>query len=160
MNILKKTTVYIIILLVCETNILYATTNNTDTSQRQGNPMQMLDNFSNKVNQTDRIQDTAFNDTSNIQWQYASEFKITNTLDNIRVQIAPYIQRTMYIWLSLAVLGIIYNGFLMVTKPIWSDGEIWKVKERLIKISKGVFLLTGFYIIIQLLLATIWYVLQ
>jgi 5-hydroxyisourate hydrolase-like protein (transthyretin family) len=109
MNIVKKTTVYIIILLVFGANILYAATGNTETSQRQGNPMQMLDNFANKVNKDDRIQDTALNDTSNIQGQYASEFKIANTLDSIRIQIAPYIQRTMYIGLSLAVLGIIYN---------------------------------------------------
>ncbi len=157
MNILKKTTVYIIMFLLFGTNIFYVA---AETSQRQGNPMQMLDNFAYEVNEWDRIQDTAFNDTSNIQWQYASEYKFANTLDSIRMQIAPYIQRTMYIGLSMAVLAIIYNGFLMVTNSVHGNGTSEKVKSRIINISIGVWLLTWFYVIIQLLLATISYVLQ
>ena len=157
MNILKKTTVYIIMFLLIGSSILYVS---AETSQRQGNPMQMLDNFAHDVNEWSRIQENAFNDTSNIQWQYASEYKIANTLDSIRIQMAPYIQRTMYIGLSLAVLGIIYNGFLMVTNSIHGNGTSEKVKRRIINISIGVWLLTWFYVIIQLLLATISYVLQ
>ncbi len=159
MNIAKKTTIYIIGFLLFSTNILYAATWSS-TSERQWNPMQMLDNFANKVNKEDRIQDTALNDISNIQWQYASEYKISNTLDSIRIQIAPYIQWVMYIWLSLAVLGIIYNGFLMVTNSIHGNGTSEKVKSRIINISIGVGLLTGFYVIIQILLATISYILK
>lgn len=159
MNITKKITIYIIGFLLFSTNILYATTWSS-TSERQWNPMQMLDNFANKVNKEDRIQDTALNDISNIQWQYASEYKISNTLDSIRIQIAPYIQWVMYIWLSLAVLGIIYNGFLMVTNSIHGNGTSEKVKSRIINISIGVGLLTGFYVIIQILLATISYILK
>lgn len=157
MNILKKTTVYIIIFLFLGNTILYVS---AETSKRQGNPMQMLDNFAYEVNEWDRIQDTVVNDISNIQWQYASEYKIANTLDSIRMQIAPYIQRTMYIGLSLAVLAIIYNGFLMVTNSIHGNGTWEKVKSRIINICIGVWLLTWFYVVIQLLLATISYVLQ
>ncbi len=157
MNILKKTTLYIIMFLLFGTSILYVS---AETSQRQGNPMQMLDNFANKVNKEDRIQDNTLNDITNIQWQYASEYKFANTLDSIRMQIAPYIQRTMYIGLSMAVLGIIYNGFLMVTNSIHGNWTSDKVKSRIINISIGVWLLTWFYVIIQLLLATISYVLQ
>jgi hypothetical protein len=66
----------------------------------------------------------------------------------------------MYIGLSLAVLGIIYNWFLMVTNSIHGNGTSEKVKSRIMNISIGVWLLTGFYVIIQLLLATISYILQ
>ncbi len=158
MNRLKHTTVCIIIFLLFISTIIYAETW-VSTSQRQGNPMQMLDNFANKVNQEDRIQDTAFNDTTNLNWRYW-DYKISSTLDDIRVQMAPYIQRTMYIGLSLAVLGIIYNGFLMVTNSIHGNGTSEKVKSRIINISIGVWLLTWFYVIIQLLLASISYILK
>jgi hypothetical protein len=100
--------------------------------------MQMLDNFANKVNEKDRIQDTALNDITDKQGQYSSEFKISNTADSIRIQIAPYIQRTIYIGLSLAVIAIIYNGFLMVTNSVGEDGTLDKVKKRLINICIGV----------------------
>ena len=157
MNILKKTTVYIIMFLLIGSSIIYVS---AETSQRQGNPMQMLDNFAYDVNEWQRIQENALNDITDIQWQYEARYKIANTLDSIRMQMAPYIQRTMYIGLSIAVLGIIYNGFLMVTNSIHGNGTSEKVKSRIINISIGVWLLTWFYVIIQLLLATISYVLQ
>lgn len=131
-----------------------------ETSQRQWNPMQMLDNFAWKVNKDDRIQDTALNDISNIQWKYASEYKITNTLDSIRIQIAPYIQRTMYIGLSIAVLWVIYNWFLMVTNSLHWNWDLEKVKGRMTNIAIWVWLLTWFYVIIQIILAIISYLLN
>ncbi len=127
---------------------------------RDDDPIRMIDKVAQAVNYWDRIQDTAINDTTNIQWQYASEYKITNTLDSLRIQIAPYLQWTMYIGLSLAVIGIIYNGFLMVTKPLWSDGSNDKVKNRIMNIVTWVFILTWFYIIIQIILAIISYIIQ
>lgn len=127
---------------------------------RDDDPIRMIDKAAQQVNYGDRIQDTAFNDTSDIQWQYASEYKISNTLDSLRIQIAPYLQWTMYIGLSLAVIGIIYNGFLMVTKPLWADGDSDKVKKRIINIVTWVFILTGFYVIIQLILAIIGYIIK
>ena len=123
-------------------------------------PIRMIDKVAQAVNYGDRIQDTAINDTTNIQGQYASEYKITNTLDSLRIQIAPYLQWTMYIWLSLAVIGIIYNGLLMVTKPIWADGWNDKVKNRIMNIVTWVFILTWFYVIIKLILAVIGYIIQ
>lgn len=157
MNILKKTTVYIIMFLLFGTNIFYVA---AETSQRQGNPMQMLDNFAHDVNEWSRIQENALNDITDLQWQYEARYKISNTLDSIRMQMAPYIQRTMYIGLSMAVLAIIYNGFLMVTNSVHGNWTSEKVKGRIISICIGVWLLTWFYVIIQLLLATISYVLQ
>lgn len=150
------------IIIICTLSVFvslwYNYAQNT-TSQWAENPIHLLDHFANEVNSDTRIQDTAVNDINPNQGQYAKEYVITNALDAIRIQIAPYIQWVMYIGLSLAVIGIIYNGFLMVTQPVWSDGDTWKVKDRLIKIVKGVFLLTGFYVIIQVILAAIAYIL-
>ena len=135
----------------------YMNAQNTSTKWTN-NPIYIVDQFGQDVNEDTRIQDTALNDINPNQGQYPSEYRIANAFDSIRIQIAPYLQRIMYIGLSLAVIGIIYNGFLMVTKPVWSDWDTWKVKERLIKIVTWVFLLTWFYVIIQVILAIIDYI--
>jgi hypothetical protein len=44
----------------------------------------------------------------------------------------------MYIGLSMAVLAIIYNGFLMVTNSVHGNGTSEKVKSRIINICIGV----------------------
>lgn len=131
-----------------------------NSKRTTNHPIILIDSVAHSINSWDRIQDTALNDINPNQGQYASEYRITNAFDAIRIQIAPYIQWTIYIGLSLAVIGIVYNWFLMVTKPAGTDGDTSKVKERLIKIIKGVFLLTGFYVIIQFILAIIGYILQ
>ncbi len=123
------------------------------------NPTVVLDRFASRVN-TEKIQDNALNDTSNIQWQYSTEYKISNTLDAIRNQITPYIQRTMYIGLAIAVILIIYNGLLMVTNSLHDQWDLEKIKWRLKNILIWVGILTWFYVIIQLSLAIIDYILQ
>lgn len=153
MNLYKKVILYMLI-------FLGSFQVHAEVSQRQWTPMQMLDNFAWKVNQEDRIQDTVVNDISNIQWQYVSEYKISNTLDSIRMQIAPYIQWIMYIGLSIAVLWIIYNGFLMVTNSLHGNWDSTKVKNRITNIAIWVGLLTWFYVVIELLLASISYLLK
>lgn len=131
----------------------------TSRSNLWNTPTTVLDRVAERVNR-DRIQENALNDTSNTQWQYASEYKITNTLDALRVQITPYIQWTMFIGLSLAVILLIYNGFLMVTNWLHGEWDTSKVKTRIMNIIIGVVLLTWFYIIIQVGLAAIEYILQ
>lgn len=157
MNLYKKSIVYIgmFLSIICIFSSTYAT-----GSLWQWSPMQVLDNFWWAVNDWDRIQDNALNDITDKQWQYTSEYKISNTLDAIRIQIAPYLQWAMYIWLSLATLWIIYNWFLMVTNTLHGNWDSSKVKKRITNIALGVGLLTGFYVIIKLILATISYLLQ
>lgn len=157
MNIYK-----IIFLWICGLLVgLFSYTHAASTSKWANDPIFILDQFWRDVNSWDRIQDTALNDFNPNKWQYAWEYRIANTFDELRQQIAPYIQWIVYIGLSLAIIGIIYNGFLMVIKPAgvesWDNG---KVKERLIKIVTWVFLLTWFYVIIQTILAIISYVLK
>ncbi len=69
------------------------------SSRRRGKtdtPLNMVDKLAGDVNK-DHIQDTALNDSNRLHGSYASEYRIANTLDDIRIQIVPYIQRVLYI---------------------------------------------------------------
>lgn len=126
------------------------------------NPISIVDNVVKEANEDNKIQQTALDGVTDTQWSYASEFKIANTLDRLRKNINPYLQRAIYIWLSVAVILLIYNGFLMVTNAIHKEGEFSKIKNRFIYILIGVILLTSFYFIIKLVVGLInslfgWY---
>ena len=112
--------------------------------------MDVLDNFASEVNQWEEIQETALNNVSDKQWSYQSQYKIANTLDYLRNNIAPYLQWAVYIWLVLAVILIIYNWLLMVTNSFHGEWDMAKVKKRLINITIWVLLLTWFYAIIKI----------
>lgn len=118
-------------------------------------PIEVLDNVAGEANQDYEIQETALNDASDTQWGYTSQYKIANTLDYLRNNIAPYLQWAVYIGLVVAVMLIIYNGFLMVTNALHKEGDMAKVKKRLINITIGVLLLTGFYAIIKIVVGLI-----
>jgi hypothetical protein len=127
-----------------------------------GDPIDILDNVVIEANQDYKIQQTALDSATDILWGYDSPYKIANTLDRLRNNINPYIQWAVYIWLSLAVILLIYNGFLMVTNAVHKEWETAKIKKNIINISIGVILLTGFYFIIKLAVSLInsifwWY---
>jgi hypothetical protein len=63
-------------------------------------------------------------------------------LDWFRQNINPYLQWTVYIGLSIAVILLIYNGLLMVTNAIHKEGETAKVKKNIMNIVIGVIILT------------------
>ncbi len=154
---------YVYVIVVCMICIgcaaIFSTTLQAQNLTRDWhNAFTLLDDVARETNAWTRIQETALNDISNIQWQYASEFKIANTLDSIRMQISPYLQWIMYLWLSWAVIGLIYNGFMLVTSPVWWEDNA-NIKTRITNIIKGVIVLTGFYVIIKLMLVAIDYVL-
>lgn len=133
----------------------------THASKRAQDPIHLMDNFAHGVNTGTKIHSTALNDFNPAQWSYAREYRITNAFDEMRKQIAPYLQWIMFLGLSIAVIAIIYNGFLMVTKPLGNDGgDAGAVKQRIINIAIGICLLTGFYVIIQMILAIISYLIQ
>ena len=125
-------------------------------------PIQILDNVVKEANVDVRIQQTALDQATDTQWAYASSYKLANTLDRFRNNINPYLQWAVYIWLSLAVILLIYNWFLMVTNAAHGEGEIAKVKKNIMNIVIGVIILTGFYFIIKLTVSIInsifwWY---
>ncbi len=118
-------------------------------------PIQILDNVVSEANDEYKIQQTALDTATDKEWAYASQYKIANTLDRFRNNINPYLQRTVYIWLSVAVILLIYNGFLMVTNAVHKEWEVAKIKKNIINIIIGVIILTGFYFIIRLTVSII-----
>lgn len=120
-----------------------------------GTPIEVLDNVAGQANKDYSIQETALNNASDQQWWYQRQYKIANTLDYLRTNIAPYLQWMVYIGLVVAVMLIIYNGFLMVTNGIHKGGDMTKVKKNLLNITIGILLLTWFYAIIKIVVGLI-----
>jgi len=125
-------------------------------------PIRILDRVVQEANQDYKIQQTALDWATSQQWAYQQQYKIANTLDRLRNNINPYLQWAVYIWLSVAVILIIYNGFLMVTNAVHNEWEMAKVKKNIINIVIGVVVLTGFYFIIKVAVSLInsifwWY---
>ncbi len=120
-----------------------------------GNPIRVLDTIVGEANEDVKIQQTALDNATDKQWGYPSQYKIANTLDWLRNAINPYLQWAVYIWLSVAVILLIYNGFLMVTNALHKSWDINKIKWNMINIVLWVILLTGFYFIIKLIVALI-----
>jgi hypothetical protein len=118
-------------------------------------PTEVLNNVAEKANNDYEVQETALNNATDLQWSYQKQYKIANTLDYLRNNIAPYLQWTVYIGLVVAVILIIYNGLLMVTNALHKEWDFEKVKKRLINIVIGVLLLTGFYAIIKIVVGLI-----
>lgn len=125
-------------------------------------PISILDNVVTEANQGQAIQQTALDGITDQQGSFAKTYKIANTLDWLRNNINPYLQRAVYIWLAVAVILLIYNGFLMVTNALHGEWDMAKLKKKFIYIVVGVLLLTGFYFIIKLVVGLInslfgWY---
>jgi len=117
-------------------------------------PIGILDTIvsdANDVGAGYRIQDTALDYIDS----GPGRFRIYNTLTRIRKNITPYIQRAVYIWLTIATILIIYIGFMMVTQWVHNAGKLETLKKNLINVWIGVFILTGFYVIFQLAVAII-----
>jgi len=118
-------------------------------------PIQILDKVVESSNDEYKIQQTALDGVTDKQWTNPGQYKIANTLDWFRSNINPYLQRAVYIGLSLAVILLIYNGFLMVTNAVHKEGETAKIKKNIMNIAIGVIILTGFYFIIKLTVSII-----
>jgi hypothetical protein len=84
-------------------------------------PTMILDKVVQESNKDYKIQQTALDGATDKQGSYQSQYKIANTLDRLRNNIAPYIQWVVYLGLSLAGILLIYNGFLMVTNSIHGE---------------------------------------
>lgn len=135
----------------------FAQSDNSSRGKYWGNPIQILDTVVSNANDAAwyQIQQTSLDSATDKQWAYASPYKIANTLDWLRNNINPYLQWAVYIGLSIAVILLIYNGFLMVTNVIHKEWETAKIKKNIINILIGVIILTGFYFIIKLAVSLI-----
>ncbi len=134
---------------------MFGFTQNDNRWNYGSNPIQILDNVVSEANDEYKIQQTALDAITDKQWAYSSQYKIANTLDWLRNNINPYLQWAVYIWLSVAVILLIYNWFLMVTNAMHNEWDMAKVKKNIINIVIGVVVLTWFYFIIRLTVSII-----
>lgn len=122
-------------------------------ASRWSSPFQVFENFVWEANNDNyKIQKTALDWVTDLEWSYSREYKISNTLDYIRINIGPYIQWIVYIWFVLSTAWLIICWFLLVTwwitKSSWFDKVKWKIVNALL----WVFLLSWFYIVIKLMM--------
>lgn len=128
------------------------TTTSNSRWDKGSSPTQILDSIAGEANSEYKIQETALDGVNDDQWAFAAKYKLANTLDSLRIKIAPYLQWMFYIWLGLAVILIIFYGMQLVTGAV-SGEEISKTKVKIRNIAIGVAILTGFAIIIRLFIA-------
>ncbi len=79
---------------------------------------------------------------------------IKETLWDIKSWSSWYIQWLWFIWLSIALILIIYNGMLLLWNFTWED-KLSKVKKRFLSLILWVIILTSWYIIIKLVVSLI-----
>lgn len=122
-------------------------------------PSEVLDRVVWEANVWSPVQDTKLDRISDTNWQFATQYKLTNTLDSIRQEIAPYLQWFMFIGLSVATVMIIITGFQLVTS-VQSGADTKKAAWRIKNIAIGIIVMTWFYIITRLFMSLVAYVLQ
>ena len=93
------------------------------------------------------IQDTALD---NVNWDWINE-----TLTNIKDNSSDYIQWLWFIWLSVALILIIYNGIYLLAN-FSNEDKFSKVKKRFVSLIIGVVVLTSWYLIIKFAVSIIW----
>ena len=123
---------------------------------RWSSPIQVFDNVVGKSNEWHYdIQETALDWITDLEWNYLPQNKISNTLDYLRKHIAPYIQRAVYVWFVVSTTWLIVCWFLLVTWWISKSSWFEKVKWKIINALLGVFVLSGFYLFIKLMVSII-----
>jgi len=153
-NLLKKVLMSVFFLqMLINAAPLFA--QNMSRGDYETEPMQILEAVKDQANKDYKIQETALDNINDQEGGYDSDYKIANTLDYIRNNIYPYLQRAVYIGLSAAVILLIYNGFLLVTNAAHKAGDLSKVKKNITYIAIGVLLLTGFYFILKVTVSLI-----
>ena len=73
----------------------------TTTSNSRGNkgtsPTEILNSIAGEANSEYKIQETALDGVNDDQGAFAAKYKMANTLDSLRIKIAPYLQWMFYI---------------------------------------------------------------
>lgn len=87
--------------------------------------------------------------------------RVSNTLDQVRSILDPFVQRMVFIWLSFAVILIIRNAFWLSTSGVTGDDNASKeIKTKIYNIIKWVIVITSWFYLIKLLLSAIAYILK
>ena len=100
----------------------------------------------------DDIISTTLDQVNNDSQRYGEQYKLSNTLDSVRMNIAIYLQRLAFATLTLGTMLIIYNGLRLVLSPIQPE-EAANVKKRIVYIIAGLLVGTWFYYLIKIVLS-------
>lgn len=113
-------------------------------------PIQVLDSVVDRANITDDYQRSALDGVTDLQGSFKRSWKLSNTLDYIRQNVWPILQRGVYFWLVLSTIWLIICWLLIVTwwitKVKWLNDVKWKIVNALL----AVFFLSWFYVLIDL----------
>ncbi len=124
--------------------IFFWTSNVLASSWGTDNPNKIIDWLKDS-----KIQSTA------LSWVWWKQHQwIETTLTKIKWDSTGYIQWLWFIWLSIALILIIYNGMLLLWNFTWED-KLSKVKKRFLSLILWVIVLTSWYIIIKLVMSLI-----
>lgn len=96
----------------------------------------------------DSTQDTKLNDVS---WWWSTP--IYTTLQNVAINIEPYLDWWVYIWFSIAVILLIFNWLMMVFSPL--SNKFQQSKKWIVSIIIGILVLTWFVLIIRIVVSFI-----
>ena len=123
------------------------------------NPVKLVDQVKYNANKenSNKVQNTDLdNITSNscAELSLDGRFTITRTLCSLKTLSKDYIQYVMYIWLALATIFLIRNGFKIVTSPD-REKQIGVFKKNLWYTIVWVVLLIWFYYIVELFVSVV-----
>ncbi|PZM87255.1 MAG: hypothetical protein DLD55_02305 [candidate division SR1 bacterium] len=148
-----KTKIGLLAIAIFITGSMLITTHADESSwiDYSNSPTEIAASVVDKANEKHKIQETKFNKINNKGSH--GEYQITNTLERITKNIQPYIQWILYIGLVGATILLIWNGFRLVTNSSIGGGDIKTVKENIKSILIGVLIMSGFLVIIKLVMA-------
>lgn len=123
-------------------------------------PNEILNRFVGEANVETKIQDTQLDRVSKERDQmFDSRYPIANTLNSIRMNIAPYLQWLLYFGLSIGAILIVYTWFQLVTSvQSWADMKA--TQARLKNIILWLLIMTWCYALIRIFLAALVYILS
>lgn len=118
------------------------------------NPMDTLNTVYEKANDKyyQKIEDTALNEASSLNWHFGNKYTLSNTLYRITNHIHSYLQYFVYFWLALAVIFVMLNGLKLIHG---GEKEMANFQKNIFNLALWIILLTAFYYIIDIFIALV-----
>lgn len=122
-----------------------------------GRPLDIIEHIVDEAQGPFEIQNTKLNNINakSSMISHAGKYKIAGTLDRIRVNIQPYLQWLVFLGLTIAVILLIWNGFLLVTNSAIGRGDPKTAKENIKNIVLGVIIMSSFVALIKITVAVL-----
>lgn len=124
-------------------------------------PNEILEKVKNRADPYHMIETRLDDDLNTASQAFGSTNRIANTLDQVRNNLDPFVQWMVFIWLSFAVILIVWNALKLSTSWVLGDDtQAKEIKTKIYNIVKWVVVITAAFFIIRLLLSAISYVLK